>query len=822
MVEISFLILFTFFVIYVILGVYILFKDRCSITNKTFFLLCITTSFWALGYAFMITAPNRYIANYWRIVASLGWCFFYSVWLEFTIAIKNSGKKGISNKKRLLIYIPSVIFFINSLNYDSNVVVVRLGNVWCDIYPTNLSEILFIIYYVIFVMIGIIVLYKWGAKSTFRREKKQCRVLILTALITFLLGAPTDTILPAVGIDVFPMAIIFISIFMLGIWHAISKYKMMIITLQYASDYIFRSVNDPIFFIGEDLLIKNANEAALKMTSYNFQEMQRKPFNTLVTGNNFNFFNLIKKRTMENIEVNIISKNQYIFQCELSGRVIYDEFNDMLGIVIILHNISERKKAEKVLQNYNLELKNKIAERTAKLEKANLILKKEICNRIIVEEKIRYMGYYDELTGLPNRRYFNEAITKYISKAQEMSKKFAIMFLDLDNFKLINDTFGHQRGDDLLRHFASCMDKIIKENYILSRIGGDEFLILVTDLCEENYKEILNKLTQDIMNIFGEPFLIDGKENFVTVSIGIACYPIDGQDSETLIMNADIAMYEAKSSGKNNVKICSIEDKNKLMKKTKYRNSLYRAMEKGELIVYYQPQVNINLGKITGFEALLRWKLNNKYFVAPFEFIPILEETGLIVSIGYWTIKTACSTLKKWHNSGHTNLRMAINLSVNQLNEKDFIHKVVNILNEIGLDPAFLEFEITERITLKENEGTKKKLEELKRIGVKISIDDFGTDYSSFMNLKKLPIDRIKIAMEFIQELNQNQKDGPIVSSIIKLSHSLGLNVIAEGVETIDQLEFLKSKNCDEVQGYLYYKPMPAVEVEKITELWTV
>lgn len=818
MVHFLFWILFASFVAYIILGIYILFKGRHSITNRAFFLLCITTSIWALGYAFMATAPNKEIANYWRIVSSAGWCFFFSVWLEFAISIKYATKNKINYKKRLLLYIPAAIFFINNLTYIPNDVIIRYNNGWNDIYPTDIYQILFIAYYVTALIIGVIVIYKWGKKSTSKREKKQARIFIVSVLTAFFLGVPTDTILPMMGIQVFPVAIVFVAIFMLGIWYAITKYNMMIMTPEYVSDYIFRAVNDPIFFIGKDSLIKNANEVALRMTGYSFVDMEGKPFNILIADSNFDFSNLMEEGTVGNIEINLLSKSHHVLQYELSKTVIYDEFEDMLGIVMILHDISERKKNENILQNYNLELENKIAERTLKLKESNLILKNEIANRISAEEKIIHMGYYDELTGLPNRRYFNEAITKQIEKVENTDKIFAVVYLDLDNFKLINDTFGHQQGDNLLKYFACCMKKIIRENDVLSRVGGDEFILLITDLQEENYEDTLNILSKEIMNIFDEPFLIENKENFITGSIGVAYYPIDGKNPETLVMNADIAMYEAKNSGKNNVKTCSPEIKAKLMKKTKYRNSLYRAVDKGELIVFYQPKIDVKSNKIIGFEALLRWKPDNKYFISPSEFIPLLEETGLIVSIGYWAIRTIGVILKKWHDQGFPNLQMAINLSVNQLNEKDFINKVMDILKDIDLDPVFLEFEITERITLNAKDDIKKKLEELKKMGFKVSIDDFGTEYSSFRNLKRLPIDKIKIAMEFIQQLNENRKDNIIVSSIIELSHNLGLEVVAEGVETMQQLEFLKSKNCDEIQGYLYYKPMLDVEVEKFME----
>lgn len=765
----------------------------------------------------MDIAPNRHVANYCRIVSAAGWCSFFSIWLDF--AIHTRSKNKMNYKKNLLLYIPAIIFFINTLRYDPNMVMVKIENIWGDIYPQNYCETLFKVYYVVFFILGITMIYKWGIKSKSNREKKQSRIVIFSALITFFLGVLTDVILPIIGMRIPLIDNIFVCIFMLGVWYAVSKYKMMTITPEYVSNYIFRMANDPIFFIEDNFAIKNANEAALKMTGYNLQEIEGNSITSLFKKGNLSFlvfYKLIKEGNVQNIEVNLINKKQYSSPYELSGTIIYDEFKDMLGIVIILHDISERKNAEKVLQNYNLKLENSIAERTLKLEEANLKMKNEIADRIDAEEKIRYMVYYDELTDLPNRRYFKEAITKQIKEVQHTDKIFAIMYLDLDNFKLINDTFGHQQGDNLLKYFVNCMNKVIRKEDVLSRIGGDEFLILVRNLQKENFEIILNMLSQDIMSILNEPFLINGSENFITASIGVACYPVDGEDSDTLVMNADIAMYEAKSSGRNNVKICSSEIKAKVVQKTRYRSRLYRAVKNRELMIYYQPQVNVTLNKIIGFEALLRWKVDNKSFVSPSEFIPILEETGLIVDVGYWVIENACIALKRCHNLGANDLRMAINLSANQLNEKNFISKVMNILNDVDLEPVFIEFEITERITLNGDENIKKKLEELKRIGISISIDDFGTEYSSFRNLKKLPIDKIKIDMEFVQGINKNEKDTAIVSSIIELCHRLGLDMIAEGVETTEQLKFLENKCCDKVQGYLYYKPIPEDDMEKI------
>ncbi|MGH4121399.1 MAG: putative bifunctional diguanylate cyclase/phosphodiesterase [Clostridium sp.] len=448
------------------------------------------------------------------------------------------------------------------------------------------------------------------------------------------------------------------------------------------------------------------------------------------------------------------------------------------------------------------------------LLKINYLLEKEIVERKTAEEKTVKLIYNDELTGLPNRRYFNDFITRHINAVNGKNKYFAIMFLNLDNFKLINYTYGHQKGDALLQEFCLRIKNVIHEDSMFARVSGDDFLLLIEDLDKSIDLEKIELLSNKVMSVFKEPFLISDKENFMSVSMGVVFYPNDGRDTETLIRNADIALYEAKQMGKNNIQICTPEMKVKVIERAKLRNNLYRALEKKELFIYYQPQVDLNLNKIVGFEALLRWKPNKGSFVSPAEFIPLAEETGLIVRIGYWVIKTACQKLKKWHNSGFDNLSMAINLSCNQLSAKNFTNTVANILKEVELEPSFLEFEITERIMLKGIEENIRVIEELKDMGIKISIDDFGTEYSSFMNIKMISVDKIKIAMEFVQGICKNNKDAAIINSIIKLSHDLKVKVIAEGIETIEQLEYLRSIKCDEVQGYYYYKPMSDIEIE--------
>ncbi|MCD3298165.1 putative bifunctional diguanylate cyclase/phosphodiesterase, partial [Clostridium botulinum] len=331
----------------------------------------------------------------------------------------------------------------------------------------------------------------------------------------------------------------------------------------------------------------------------------------------------------------------------------------------------------------------------------------------------------------------------------------------------------------------------------------------------EEDTDTIKKILSNINKVLKNPFIIENEEQFITISVGVAFYPDDGQDEETLLKSADTAMYEAKSCGKNDLKCFSLEVRKRLIEKTIMKNNLYRALEREELEIYYQPQVDILKNKIVGFEALLRWKFNDEQ-ISPNKFIPIAEDTGLIVSIGYMVIKEACRTVKKWNNITKEKFTMAINISFKQLYEPNFVKKVKCILREIELDAEYIEFEITERVAIKQNKDVFNTIQELKKMGIKISIDDFGTEYSSFMNIKKISIDKIKIDMQFIKNVPHEKKDSAIVSSIIDFSHNLGLKVIAEGVETKEQLEYLTYKKCDEVQGFLYYKPKPSYEIEKI------
>ncbi|HHV65497.1 MAG TPA: EAL domain-containing protein [Peptococcaceae bacterium] len=429
-------------------------------------------------------------------------------------------------------------------------------------------------------------------------------------------------------------------------------------------------------------------------------------------------------------------------------------------------------------------------------------------------QKVQEMAYHDHLTGLPNKLLFNERLKQAIVSAQLSKGSFAVMFLDLDNFKMVNDTKGHEQGDVLLTAIGRRLTAILKEGDTVSRIGGDEFLILAHNASAQGAAEVAQK----VINSLNKSFTLEGEKLSITTSIGVALYPVDGETPEALIKNADIAMYQAKEKGKNQFLLCSEVMKTESAENVKLTKDLYRALERDEMLLYYQPQVNNRTGRVVGLEALIRWKHPEAGLVLPDKFIPLAEKTGLINALGEWVLRTACRQIKVWQDKGLLPVRLAVNLSVYQFQNPAIVDLVGEILRDTGLDAKFLELEITESVAMKEKGYIVETLCKFKKLGVSIALDDFGTVYSCLDYIKELPLDRIKIAMPFIRGIAVSEKDEAITKAIIVLARNLGLNTVAEGVETWQQLDFLQRQMCDEIQGYYYYKAMPKEEIEKILQ----
>ncbi|MEH2234757.1 EAL domain-containing protein [Nostoc sp.] len=432
-----------------------------------------------------------------------------------------------------------------------------------------------------------------------------------------------------------------------------------------------------------------------------------------------------------------------------------------------------------------------------------------------VEEKIRYQALHDLLTGLPNRLLFNELLCKTLPNATRNGESLAVIFLDLDRFKVINDTLGHTLGDQLLQSVAQRLQDLLRGGDTIARWGGDEFTILLPRV---NDIEEVTLVAYRILQALEDAFHLQGHELYVTASLGIALLDNNSPDAETLIQHADAALYYAKDKGRNNYQFYSVSLSAKNPELLTLEKSLRYALEREEFTVYYQPRVNIATEEITGMEALLRWQHPEMGLVAPSVFIPLAEESGLIIPIGEWVLRTACIQNKTWQDAGLPPITIAVNLSLKQFRQPKLLDIIAEMLEQTALEARFLELEITESTAIENLDFTKTVLENLQQMGVYISIDDFGTGHSSLSRLQLLPIHNLKIDKSFIQDLTHDVKVAHIIKAIVTLGHSLGLKLIAEGVEKQEELEFLKSIDCEDVQGFLFYRPLSAKIATEILE----
>ncbi|MBY0134432.1 bifunctional diguanylate cyclase/phosphodiesterase, partial [Bacillus cereus] len=432
------------------------------------------------------------------------------------------------------------------------------------------------------------------------------------------------------------------------------------------------------------------------------------------------------------------------------------------------------------------------------------VMVKDITRMKQQQDQINYLAFHDTVTEIGNRIFFQQELDRSIRRAKKTKDKFSLLYIDLNRFKTINDTLGHSIGDRVLKEVAKRFRTCLSLTIPLARIGGDEFAIIVHNKTEQ---QLLN-LCEILFHITEEPFVINQHNFNLSLSIGIALYPFGGTNAQTLLQHADIAMYRAKEKGNNAVCMYDETLSQKIIRRLRLEKDLPNAIKNNELFLLYQPQVDSKTGKVIGAEALIRWQHPELGLISPFEFIPIAEETSQIILIGKWTLQKACSQLKEWHSAGYTNLKMGINLSAIEFEQKDFVQTIISTIEEIGVSANLIDLELTERIAMVNEKETLSKLKALKSYGVHLSIDDFGTGYSSLAYLPLYPIDTLKIPREFVNRVGTSNDGDEIIQTIISLAHTLNLKVIAEGVERVEQLTVLQRNACYLIQGYLYSKPV--------------
>lgn len=466
----------------------------------------------------MLTSEDINIAFFWRAVSVFGYCYFNGYWLYFAYLLNNTEHEEYISIIKLLVYVPTTLLFIGNIIVEPSTAMIKEYYGWIDIAPELLIQIAYTIWAIIADIAGVVMLFLRGKNSKKNRVKEQTRIILVTCLVSLVIGIFTDLLLPMMGIVIFPSAVLTGVIALCGICYAINKHRMMLTTSKYISEYIFNIVNEPIFILEENLIIQNCNKASSIITQYEFEELEGKIFSELTDYIKFDFNTIVEKGYLKNVEIKLHKKDGSNIICELSSKVIYDEYNDMLGILILLHDISERKKISEIEKKYTL-----------KLEEKNMMLNNQIKDRIRAEEQIRHFVYYDALTELPNRKMMRENINMLL---ENKDNSFAILFIDLDGFKSINDNYGHQVGDIVLKNVADTLNNVIGTDDIISRVGGDEFIISLTNLKSDTYIE---EITGNIQEALKKPFIYNEECLSVGASIGVSIFPEHGEDIDTLI-----------------------------------------------------------------------------------------------------------------------------------------------------------------------------------------------------------------------------------------------------------------------------------------------
>jgi diguanylate cyclase (GGDEF)-like protein/PAS domain S-box-containing protein len=525
-----------------------------------------------------------------------------------------------------------------------------------------------------------------------------------------------------------------------------------------------------IFVLNAEGRVALWNPAARRMFGWEEQEVLGKPFPFDTGGSDSGFEDALAGKLVAGYETRRRRKDGSVVDVNVWTTALRDQHSEVSGIMVVVADVTERKAAE---------------------------------------AQINYLAYHDTLTGLPNRVSFEERLAEAAAHAASL----AVMFLSLDRFKKFNDTLGHTVGDQLLKSVAERLTASVRDGDTVARFGSDEFAFLLTRI---NGADDAARAAREFQRVLDPVFDVGGHELYVTASIGISVYPEDGADAQELLKSAGAALYRAKQSGGNNYQFYTADMNERALHRLALENKLRWAIERGEFRVHYQPQVCINTGRVIGMEALVRWQHPEMGLIPPVEFIPLAEDTSLISPIGEWVLRTACAQARQWRDSGFDALRVGVNLSPRQFQQPDLVPMVERLLKETGLDAASLELEVTESSVMKNAAVSIRTLGELKAMGIKIAVDDFGSGYSSLSYLKSLPIDVLKIDQSFVRDMTADPKDAAIVMAIIQLAHSLQLEVKAEGVETEEQLRFLSFLRCDAMQGYLFCRPLPADAFEQL------
>lgn len=758
-------------VIYVVLGIRVFRLDKRARQNRLFLALILSIVVWSFATAFYISAPNVAACSTWYKISSVGCYIFIGSVLQFFLFFTKKEKFLSRWWMYALLYSPAIFFSLMEVVLDFYVKSYQRGqNGWVISAQTDSIWFITSIVYIVGYFAACIVLsIRFQRTVITQRESNQARVLTITSILSLAVGLALMVVVSILELDIPDITPISGAIWSIGIFYAIVKYQLMTLTPSFIAENLFQTIADSVILADPYGTVININPETESLLGYQKNELLGRSLHEVFSMDSSSskpIPELLNRCPVRGAETYMVSKTEARIPVILSISECDDHFGTRLGFVLASKDVTEYKKAE---------------------------------------EKIQYLATHDSLTGLPNRLMFIQLLDHAILSAKREVKSLAVCFVDLDRFKSIDDTKGHDAGDELLRTIAARYKQVLRASDVVCRQGGDEFVILIENIRKpSDLKQIASQILQSTY----EPVVLLGDECRVTASIGISIYPKDGEDSQQLMKNADMAMYCAKEEGKNNFQYYSKDLQSLSMGRLAIEKNLRMALERNEFSLHYQAKVNFKTGKITGVEALLRWQNAELGSVTPTQFIPVAEETGIIVPIGKWVLREACAQNIIWQKQGLPAIRMAVNLSLRQLLDENLPRDIENALRDSGMNPQLLELEVTESMIMNNPKKMIEILQRIKDMGICLAIDDFGTGYSSLAQLKQFPVDTLKIDRSFIRNLPEDKDDKAIAHAIICMGETLGLTVVAEGVETVEQMNYLKDQSCDEMQGFYFSKPV--------------
>lgn len=790
--------------VYLGLAIRTMINDNKEKLNKIFFSIAVLFSLWGFinGITFIIKDPEIVVVI--RRLSVVGWGVIYSQILHFALVLTGLDKKFNQYVLYLFVYGPALMnFYLYFFRGETSEELIWTTSGWVMNESVTRDFVwynYFFVYYSVFTALTLMIFFMWSRRVKSKRLVLQGRIITVTLFFAFFLGSSLDIVLPVNGFNIIHGLTLVVALIPIGgIWFAMEKYGMMSFAPDKLAAEVFGVMSEGVIICDKDGAVQMMNVGAEEMT-YQGPMDNLKINDILSCGVNLQTTQLsvegrAKKDSGEEIEVLI------------SSMPLLDAVNEQYGSIVIFQDITSLKDVQEQLLIMNEDLERLVTARTKELMTTNDELAEEILKRKKANDKISHMAFYDYLTDLPNLRYFIDEVDKKIKS----KTKFAVLCIDFDDFKRVNDILGHAKGDQMLIALSEQL-QLKKDDGFLARKHGAEFLLIHNFLVTEE----LETLVHDLVTAFEKPFKIGEVKLNVTCNVGVSIFPDHSMSRNELVQYADIAMYEAKNKGRNKYVIFDDVLEKELTNNFIMTNELYDAQKNGEFELYYQPQIDTFHNKLKGVEALIRWNSPSRGLVSPSEFVPLLEKSGLIIKTGEWVIKTALDQAMEWQKTYGFDIPISVNLSGQQLLSELLIDYLKTMSQTY--DITCLEFEVTENIFLNEWVQALKTLNALDELNVRIAIDDFGVEYSSLKYIKNMPVSKIKIDKFFVDGISKNEKDEAIIKTIVALANNLKVDVVAEGVEHLNQSEFLSECSCHYIQGFYYSKPLKVKAFEAFIE----